>query len=238
MRHRICFLILLIASALSGVVAGACLAQSPTGAEWKTAARWRRSLKKAVPGTLIINTESVEFRSAKFSERWPNVEIQTFDLSSRELALTSYQNRRWNEPGVQRFRFTLDDDIPPDVASALTARVGKPSHNGVAQPGGVAIAEIPAHRRTWRGGSNGTLRLKEDGIDYVAGDGPDTRSWRWADIQTIANPNPYELRVTGYREIVEFDLKKPMSREVFERVWERLYADGLNVATGAGGELR
>ncbi len=233
MRHRICFLIL-----LSEILAGACLAQSPAGAEWKTAARWRRSLKKAVPGTLIIDTVGVEFRSAKFTGRWPNVEIQTFDLFSRELVLTSYENRRWNEPGVQRFRFTLDDDVPPDVASALTARVGKPSRNGVVQVSSAAIAEIPAHRRTWRGGSNGMLRLKDDGIDYAAGDAGDTRSWRWADIQTIANPNPYELRVTGYREIVEFDLKQPMSREVFERVWDRLYANGLNVAAGAGGELR
>jgi hypothetical protein len=86
----------------------------------------------------------------------------------------------------------------------------------------------------WSGGSNGTLRLKEDGIDYVTESARDSRSWRWVDIQTIATPDPYELRVTGYREIVDFDLKQPLSRAVFEQIWDLLYAAGLNLSTSAG----
>jgi hypothetical protein len=69
------------------------------------------------------------------------------------------------------------------------------------------------------------LRLRDDGIDYLT-EGRDSRNWRWADIQTIANPNPYELRVTAYREIVEFDLKQPLSRSLFERIWDQLYEEG------------
>jgi hypothetical protein len=90
----------------------------------------------------------------------------------------------------------------------------------------------------WSGGSNGTLRLKDSGIDYVTENGRDSRAWRWADIQTLANPNPYELRVTGFREIVEFDLKQPLSRELFERMWDYLYAAGLNLGSATGGEHR
>ena len=77
-------------------------------------------------------------------------------------------------------------------------------------------------------------RLKDDGIDYVTESGRDSRSWRWADIQTLANPNPYEFRVTGYREIVEFDLKQPMSRNLFEVMWDHLYTTGLNLSPGGG----
>jgi hypothetical protein len=94
------------------------------------------------------------------------------------------------------------------------------------------LSEIPAHRRIWSGGSNGTLHLKDTGIDYVTENGRDSRTWRWADIQTIANPNPYELRVTGYRETVEFDLKRPLARVVFEQMWDRLYAADLNLSVG------
>jgi hypothetical protein len=82
------------------------------------------------------------------------------------------------------------------------------------------------------GGSSGTLRFRDDGIDYVTENGRDGRSWRWADIQTLGNPNPYEFRVTGYREIVEFDLKQPMPRDLFERVWDRFYGKGLNLSRG------
>jgi hypothetical protein len=111
-------------------------------------------------------------------------------------------------------------------------------HNQLPFPTATALSEIPAHHRMWSGGSNGTLRLKDSGIDYVTENGRDSRAWRWADIQTLANPNPYELRVTGFREIVEFDLKQPLSRELFERMWDYLYAAGLNLGSATGGEHR
>jgi hypothetical protein len=104
--------------------------------------------------------------------------------------------------------------------------------NGEPLATSAAIKEIPAHHRVWSGGSSGTLRFKDDGIDYVTESGRDGRSWRWADIQTLANPNPYELRVTAFREIAEFELKQPLSRDLFERMWDRLYAIGLNLSAG------
>jgi hypothetical protein len=86
----------------------------------------------------------------------------------------------------------------------------------------------------WAGGSNGTLRLKDSGIDYVTENRRDSRTWRWADIQTIANPNPYEFRVTGFRDTVEFDLKQPMPRVLFDLLWDHLYASGLNLSAAEG----
>ena len=198
---------------------------------WQTAAKWHRSLKKAVPGTLLLDQDGVEFRSAKLNRRWAYVDIHSFDVSLHELALLTYENRRWHEPGERPFRFTLTDTMPPEIAAQFTERVAKPVLNGAPIPSAAAIAQIPAHHRLWTGGSNGTLRLKDDGIDYVTESGRDSRSWRWADIQTLANPNPYEFRVTAFREIVEFDLKQPLSRDVFERMWDRLYATGLNLST-------
>jgi hypothetical protein len=225
MRHQVYFLM---------VLTGTCVAQSPTEIPWKTTAHWHRSLKKTLPGTLVVDTNGVAFSSAKSNRRWAYVEIQSFDLSTRELTITGYQNRHWHEPGEQRFQFTLSEPMPPEIAAQFTARVGKPVRNGIPLLGAAAIAEIPAHLRMWSGGSNGTLRLKDSGIDYVTENGRDSRTWRWADIQTIANPNPYELRVTAYREIVEFDLKRPMSRDLFEVMWDRLYAAGLNLSVSGG----
>ena len=205
--------------------------------EWKTAAKWHRGLKTAVVGTLLLDGDGVEFRSAKFTHRWKYLEIHSFDLSRRELTLLTYQNRAWYEAGERPFRFTLDEGgLPPEIAAQFTERVGKPVRNGAPLLTTSAVEEIPAHHRVWRGGSNGMLRLKEDGIDYVTDNRRDSRSWRWADIQTIANPSVYELRVTAFREIVEFDLKQPLPRPVFERMWDRLYANELNLSF-AGQEI-
>src|ERR1700730_6855131 len=112
MRHQSRFL---IASVLSAAFSGAAFAQGPT-ADWKAPARWHRSLKKAVPGTLVIDQNGVEFSSAKFTRRWAFVEIHTFDLSAQELTLASYQNRHWHEPGERRFQFTLSEPMPPEIA--------------------------------------------------------------------------------------------------------------------------
>ena len=199
---------------------------------WQTPARWHRSLKKSEPGVLLIDRDGIEFRSAKRTQRWKYIEIRTFDLSRRDFILLTYQRRPWHEPGERPFRFTLSDSMPPEIAAQLTDHVGKPVRNGNPSQRSAAYEEIPAHHRIWSGGSNGTLRFKDDGIDYVTGDGRDSRTWRWADIETLANPNLYELRVTAFREIVEFDLKRPLSRDLFERMWDRLYATGLNLSAG------
>jgi hypothetical protein len=191
--------------------------------QWDSAARWHRTLEKSVPGTLFIDDDGVEFRSPKLKEHWAWLDIYSFDLSGREFTLISYQNRPLREPGDRRFHFTLTQPVPPAVASEMTLRVARPVRNGDPQPNASATAEIPAHRRAFSGGSNGTLRLKTDGIDYVTKDGRDAHSWRWEDIETIANPNPWELRVGAYREVAEFDLKQPMPRALFERIWDHLY---------------
>ena len=230
---------ILTAAMLGGVLLVAsnvtALASPAQSEHWQTPAQWHRLLKKAVPGTLVLDDDGVEFRSPKFTQRWAFVEIHSFDLSNRELTLLSYQSRHWHEPGEQRFQFALSGPMPAEIAAQFTERVGKPVRNGIPLPSVAALTEIPAHHRMWSGGSNGRLRLKDSGIDYVTENGRDSRTWRWADIETIANPNPYELRVAGYREIVEFDLKQPMSRDLYEVMWDHLYTTSLNL-TPSGGE--
>jgi len=239
MRSKINISIAVVLGGVSVVASsGTSLVGATQSPQWETPAQWHRLLKRAVPGTLVLDDSGVEYRSTKFTQRWPYVEIHSFDLSGTELTLTSYQNRPWHEPGERRFHFTWSEPIPPEIAARFTERVGKPVRNGVPLPSVAALSEIPAHHRMWSGGSNGTLRLKDSGIDYVTEDGRDSRTWRWTDIQTIANPNPYELRVMAYREIVEFDLKQPMSRDLFELMWDHLYAAGLNLSASGGDEHR
>jgi hypothetical protein len=229
----------LIVAALSGLLAIPGQAQHSSGTpvtdarapQWQTPAKWHRTLKTAVPGTLLLDEDGVEFQSAKFNQKWRYVEIRSFDLSQHDLTLLSYQRHQWHQPGERPFHFTLSQPMPSEIAAQLTERVGKPVRNGDPVRAAAAIAEIPAHHRTWSGGSNGTLRFRDAGIDYVTESGSDSRSWRWADIQALANPNPYEFRIAAFREIAEFDLKQPLPRALFERMWDRLYATGLNLSS-------
>lgn len=203
---------------------------------WQSPAKLHRRLKAAT-GTLVFDSKGIEFHSddPRASHRWPYVEVKSFDLSSRGVTITGYQNRSHHFPGERRFRFDLKDPVPALVAGKLAQRVGKPVQNGDADPKTTAYLTVPARHATRFGGTNGTLRFRDDGIDYVTSNGRDSRSWRWADIRTLANPTPYELRVGAYLETFEFELKQPISRDLFDRLWDRLYARDLNVAPAAEG---
>ena len=234
MKTRLSF-VMTIAACVGQPQSGRNTSMSPAeSSNWQIPARWHRVLKRAIPGTLLINDAGVEFQSPKFHERWAYIDIRSFALSPRELTLQSYQRRPWHEPGERNFRFTWSGLMPAEIATQLAERVGKPVRNGVPPPSTAAVSEIQAHHRMWSGGTNGTLRLKKSGIDYVTKDGRDSHAWRWADIQTIANPDPYSLRITGYREVVEFDLKQPIPRELFESMWDHLYTGALNLSPTGG----
>src|SRR5439155_622745 len=96
-----------------------CKSTVPSGRQLlKSRPELHRLLKKPVPGNLLLNDDAVEFRSKRFSHRWPYREIKTLELSSaRELVITDYENRHWHEPGERRFRFTLAQPMPPTVAA-------------------------------------------------------------------------------------------------------------------------
>jgi hypothetical protein len=202
---------------------------------WQTSARWVHGLKRT-PGILLFTESDIEFRLRQApSLRWPFEEVQTFDLSPRRLRLTGYENRKWHRHGERSFEFDLESPVPPLAAAELARRVGKPAENGDPDPRAPAFATLPARHRTLGGGTNGVLRFRETGIDYVTRSGEGARSWRWADIQTLANPDPYHFRVGAYRETFEFELKERMQPELFDRLWNDVYARGLSGLEAKGG---
>ncbi len=226
---------LLTLSALGGTRADITSSAEPGGPagglKWQTQARLRHGLG-GEQGTLVLDAGGVRFHSAKGKDlRWPFVEIESFTVTPRRLVITSYKNRHWHLPGDKPFRFELDSPIPADAAAHLAEQVGKPAKNGVPLAEGTessSAVSLPARHRTLWGGSNGRLRFRENGIDYLAEVSGDSRAWRWSDIQTIASPDPYHLRVAAYREIYEFELKQAMPPQLFDRVWDALYTTDLS----------
>jgi hypothetical protein len=219
--------------------ASAARPQSPSFA-WQASARLHRTLG-STPGTLKVSAEGVEFNSRKgFVQRWRFIDIQTLGLWPRRLVLTSYEKRGRFRPGERRFRFDLQTELPPAVAAQLARLVVRPVRNGIPDPKDPGFATLPAHHRTAFGGSrsNGALRFRDSGIDYVTPAKEDSRSWRWADIQTLSNPDSYHLVLFGFRDTYSFDLKEPLSRELFDRVSDRVYAHNIGAAGSGGGMER
>lgn len=223
---------------------------SPEGEplRWKSKARLHRHFR-STRGELVIDHNGVEFRPLKeMPLKWSftdagvtNIQsiaiadIKSVRITPEALILISYQNKGWHRPGDREFRFDVETPISAEMAAEMIRRIGRPSVNSVPDPQGSGYLTLPARHRTATGGSNGVLRLRDDGIDYLDSTGKDSRSWRWADIETLANPDPYQFRVGGYVERFDFELKQPLSKETFERLWNNIYTQGLNIVT-AGGE--
>jgi hypothetical protein len=230
-------LVILIASLAPCIAVAGGPPASPTSGDfhWESKARlggrWRSK-----PGTLVLDEQGVEFHPIKAPPlRWTYVEIKEVALSTpRRLKLTSYANKSWHRPGDRTFRIEMSDPMPPTVARELVFRTAKPAINGVPDPAASSFASILARHRARGGGTNGVLRFREAGIDYAASGEGDSRSWRWYDIQTLANPDAYHFRVGGFLETFDFELKQPMTRELFDRLWDLVYARDLIVTPVKG----
>jgi hypothetical protein len=175
-------------------------------------------------GDLSISAAGIEFKARNGSTlNWAISDVQTFRISPRRLALETYQNRKRHLPGVTRYRFDLDQAVPPLVAAELAREVQRPSQNAVPCPQSQGIV-IAAHHRALTHGTNGVLRFRDYGIDYVTSTAGDSRSWRWADLETVSNPDPWHLLVFGYRDTYAFDLKQQVSRKMLNDISDEIWA--------------
>lgn len=192
---------------------------------WESAARMRKTfLLGKERGTLAVDAGGIEFRLANGRNlKWAFEDIHSVFIAPRRLVLETYLNRSLHRPGEREYRFDMTQTLPPAVAAAVADAVARPSQNADPDPNGAAIVTIRVRHRTLTGGTNGVLRIRNEGIDYVANSSQDSRSWRWADLQTLSDPDAYHLFVFGFRDTYTFDLKAPLSRQVFDWAADEIY---------------
>ncbi len=203
--------------------------QDPPAADslhWESSARMHRAdLFAGDHGTFLIDRNGLEFRARNgHTLRWTFGEVHTFLIAPHHLVLETYLNRSLHWPGERTYRLRLAQAVPPAVAARLAEAVARPSRNADPNPKAPAIAAIPARHRALSSGTNGVLRFLQGGIDYVTAARGDSRSWRWADLQTLSEPDPYHLFVFGYRDTFTFDLKAPLSGKLLDWATDEIFA--------------
>lgn len=188
---------------------------------WQSPAKLHQLLG-GMKGNFSVAASGIEFLGANHrTEHWAFQDVQTFRLTPHRLDIKTYQDRKRHLPGVKEYRFDLSDAIPPSIADELASEVQRPSQNDVPFSASQGDA-IPVHHRRLAGGTNGVLRFRDGGIDYVTSIAGDSRSWRWADLQTLSNPDPWHLLLFGYRDTYAFDLKEAMPQPLYYRLVDAL----------------
>jgi hypothetical protein len=198
---------------------------NPAAADaWESPAQLRHGKPGKTPGTLRIDAQGIEFVPTKgTSTRWPFAQIKELDLEQHRLVLVGYEDRKWPLPDTRQVDLQFKNEIPATVAGSLTAKIARPIRNGVPDTGAPTDTVIAVRRSKHYGGSNGLLRIRQQGIDYVTAQPGQSRSWRWQDLQTVSNPDPYHLFVFGYRDSYAFDLKDALTRQVFNHISDEIW---------------
>lgn len=209
-------------------------------------------------GELLITETGIEFKGEGEDEQrhnriWRDEDIKRLSISRDEFRVTIYEashipiiprkapytDGKAIRNGTEHdylFRLT-DDEITPEVVSALLARFNRPVETSVIPHGEMAesrrLFEIPVFHRHRAGGRLGILRVYEQHVVFNADADGDSRFWRYADIRDIGQLGRYRFEIATFEgqfgvdgKSYIFDLKRPLTDTEYEALWTKVYAQG------------
>jgi hypothetical protein len=175
-------------------------------------------------GDLHVDAEGVTFRS---SDGRTIITIPMKDLREADVAdphglrFETYEVQKWKPMERREFTFRAQPDASvEELAQFLAARVHRPVLGHYAE---ASQFQIPAFHRRLRTGTNGTLEIGEDSIQFVSDKPADSRTWLYRDVETIGRPDSYRFRVTTNRETYVVELKSELPEAAYQFAWNKVY---------------
>ncbi len=184
-------------------------------------------------GILTLDAGGAAFRQIGAKKqphqgRWSWDDIQRLEIGdNRQVRVRTYRDSRvWLGRDIEH-EFLLDGS--PDLAPAyelLRTVAGARVVARLAAPGAKLEWELPAKRIRKTGGALGVLRVFEDRVVFAAEKPGESRTWLDPDIAVLSSSGPLHLSVTaaGTGESYEFQLRRSLAPERYERLWLRLEA--------------
>jgi hypothetical protein len=176
------------------------------------------------PGDLHIDSQGITFRS---TDGKTTIMIALQDLreasvaDARELRFETYEVPKWKPTERREYTFRAQPDAPiENLAQFLAARVHRPVVGHYKESSQFRVAAF--HRRALRG-TDGTLEIGEEAIQYLSDQPADSRTWLYRDIETIGRPDSFRFRVTTNRETYVLELKDDLPEAVFQFAWSKVY---------------
>jgi hypothetical protein len=180
-----------------------------------------RHLNGRCNGVLAVTEEGIAFRGPKgHNWKWPAAEIRQLQVAAGRIGLLDYSHS---------YEFTGQAPAA-EIYAMLQPLMERRMVYEAATPGGVpqTLGSVPVERRLRRGGSGGTLAFGSDSVIFAALRGGESRTWRYADIDTISTSGPYQLTITtfelapwhyGDRKEFNFRLKEPITEARYNELW-------------------
>ena len=188
-------------------------------------------------GTLSIDARGVSYQETGTKhprhDSWSYQDIQQLELAPARLRVLTYQDNRW-KPGAAR-SYTFDALPGQDFMASyplLKDRLDQRFVAELADPAVQPLWSVPVKLRGTITGSEGVLAIGPDRIVYTTARQGASRTWRYGDIDNIANPGPFELTLTTFERALEhygnrkdfnFQLKEPLDERRYNELWRKLH---------------
>ncbi len=183
-------------------------------------------------GILTLDADGAGFRQIGTRKqphewRWKWDDIQRLEIGDdRRVRVRTYRDSRRMLGKDVEYEFLLDGapDLAPVYEVLRTADARLVAR--LAAPGAKLEWELPAKRLRKTGGALGVLRVYEDRIVFAAEKPGESRTWPVSGKALLSSSGPMHLAVTaaGEEETCEFQLRRSLAPERYERLWLRLEA--------------
>ena len=191
-------------------------------------------LRKGCAGTLAVDERGVSFHGAKGKHAWSWTyqDIQQLTLAPGEIRVLTYQDNAWKLGADREYRFRAAGGRPfGEVYELLKDRLDQRLVAETADAAVTPLWRIPVKRLKLIRGSEGELVVGEDRIVYHTTVAGDARTWRYEDVDSIADSGPFELTITTFERAraqygglrsFRFQLKRPLDEARYNDLWRRL----------------
>lgn len=186
-------------------------------------------------GTLSISERGMHYREqGRSAHRWDWTwnDVQQLLIAPRTLRVLTYEDNRWQLGRDRSHRFELAGAGSfEEVWTLLKDRLDQRLVAALARHEGDLWWSIPAKRLRRFGGDHGELMVTSAGVVFRSRSLEASRTWRWADLESVSRTGPFQLTFTTYeRALAEygalksftFQLKQPLEEEAFRRLWLRV----------------
>lgn len=190
-------------------------------------------------GTLSIDQRGVSCQeTGKKHPRhlsWSYQDIQQLELAPSRLRVLTYQSNKWKLGAARGYTFVaLAGQDFTSSYPLLKDRLDQRFVAELADPAVQPLWSVPVKLRGTIAGSQGVLSIGRDRIVYATARPGASRTWRYRDIDNLANPGPFELTLTtferalaryGNRKDFNFQLKEPLDERRYNELWRELHHD-------------
>lgn len=186
-------------------------------------------------GTLSISEAGLQYREegrGRHRWNWSWDDVQQLLVAPRRLQVLTYESRRLRLGRDRSHRFELEGAGSFEaVWTLLRRRLDQRLVAALALPEGEHWWSLPARRLRVFGGDHGELVATEAGVVFRSGSADASRTWRWADLDSVSRTGPFQLTLTTYErpqagygglKSFTFQLKRPLDEEAYRRLWLRV----------------